>query len=199
MSPTPSRTSRAQIVAAARTLLEEDGLEAVTMATVAARVGVRPPSLYKHVRDRGALLEAVAADAAGELGRVLAGAAEGESDPGARVAALADAYRAFAHRAPRAASILFTDLGPGTGAPLEVAAEAARPVVEAAAALVGPAEALSAARVLTSFAYGFTSMEGAGAFRLGGDVDDAFRLGVDTLVVGLRAAGQRPQQPRQGR
>jgi AcrR family transcriptional regulator len=193
VSPTPARTSRAQIVAAARTLLEEEGLEAMSMATVAARVGVRPPSLYKHVRDRGALLEAVAADAAGELGRVLADAADGVSDPESRVAALANAYRAFAHRAPRAASILFTDLGPGTGAPLEVAAEAARPVVEAAAALVGPADALSAARVLTSFAFGFTSMEGAGAFRLGGDVDDAFRLGVDTLVAGLRSAGQRPQ------
>ena len=196
MSPTPTRTSRAQIVAAARTLLEEEGLEAVTMAAVAARVGVRPPSLYKHVRDRGALLEAVAADAAGELGRVLAGAAAGEADPDARVAALANAYRAFAHRAPRAASILFIDLGPGTGAPLDVAAEAARPVVEAAAALVGPAEALSAARVLTSFAYGFTSMEGVGAFRLGGNVDDAFRLGVETLVAGLRAAGRRSSKSR---
>jgi len=196
VSPTPARTSRAQIVAAARTLLEEEGLEAVTMAAVAARVGVRPPSLYKHMRDRGALLEAVAADAAGELGRVLAGAADGESDPEARVAALANAYRAFAHRAPRAASILFTDLGPGMGAPLDVAAEAARPVVEAAAALVGPGEALAAARVLTSFAYGFTSMEGAGAFRLGGNVDDAFRLGVETLVAGLRAAGRRSSKSR---
>jgi AcrR family transcriptional regulator len=198
MSPTPARTNRTQIVAAARTLLEEEGLEAVTMARVAAHVGVRPPSLYKHVRDRAELLDAVAADAAGELGRVLAGAADSGADPEARVAALAHAYRAFAHRTPRAASILFTDLGHGTGAPLEVAAEAARPVVEAAAALVGPAEALSAARVLTSFAYGFTSMEGAGAFRLGGSVDDAFRLGVDTLVAGLRAAGQRSSTSRYG-
>lgn len=190
MSPTPARTSHAQIVAAARTLLEAEGLEAVTMATVAARVGVRPPSLYKHVRDRGALLEAVAADAAGELGRVLTEAVDGRADPEARVAALAHAYRAFAHRAPRAASILFTDLGPGTGAPPDVAAEAARPVVQAAADLVGPVDALSGARVLTSFVYGFTSMEAAGAFRLGGSVDDAFRLGVDTLVAGLRSAGR---------
>jgi AcrR family transcriptional regulator len=187
VSPTPARTSEAQIVAAARSLLEEEGLEAVTMASVAARVGVRPPSLYKHVRDRAALLDAVAADAAGELGRVLAGAAAGAGDdPEARIAALAHAYRAFAHRTPRVASILFTDLGPGTGASVDIAAAAARPVVEAAAALVGPADALPAARVLTSFAHGFTSMELAGAFRLGGNVDDAFALGIETLIAGLR-------------
>lgn len=197
MSPTPARTSLVRIVAAARVLLEEEGLEAVTMATVAARVGVRPPSLYKHVRDRAALLDAVATDAAEELGRVLAQAAATAGEvPEARVVALAHAYRAFARRAPRAASILFADLGPGTGAPVGVAAAAAGPVVEAARGLVGPDEALSAARVLTSFAYGFTSMEGAGAFRLGGSVDDAFRLGVEVLVAGLRSAGRSAEKTR---
>ncbi len=163
------------------------------MATVAARVGVRPPSLYKHVRDRAALLDAVATDAAEELGRVLTHAAAGAgADPGARVIALAHAYRAFAHRTPRAASILFADLGPGTGASVEVAAAAAGPVVDAAGGLVGTAGALSAARVVTSFVHGFTSMEAAGAFRLGGNVNDAFNLGVDTLVAGLRRAGRSP-------
>ena len=58
MSPTPARTNREEIVAAARSLLEEEGLHAVTMANVANRVGVRPPSLYKHVRDRSALISA---------------------------------------------------------------------------------------------------------------------------------------------
>jgi len=159
----------------------------VTMAGVAARVGVRPPSLYKRVRDRAALLEAVATDAADELATVLSGAAGEPGDPPEeRLAGLAHAYRAYARRSPRAAAMLFMDLGPGTHAPLEAAARAARPVVDVAADLVGPDAALPAARVLTSFVHGFTSMELAGAFRLGGSVDDAFELGVTTLARGLR-------------
>lgn len=193
MSPTPARTSRDAIVAAARAILEEDGLEAVTMVTVAWRVGIRPPSLYKHVRDHSALVTALVEGAADELRAVLATAAAAAvddvagPDPAAqRVAAIAEAYRGFAHRWPRSASLLFADLGPATGAMVALSARAAEPVVAAAAALVGPDRALPAARVLTAFVHGFTSMELAGAFRLGGDVDEAFGLGVETLVRGLR-------------
>ena len=189
MSPASARTSVVAIIAAGRALLEADGLGAVTMATVAARVGVKPASLYKHVRDRAALIEAVAADAADELGRVLAAEAPPTSEPPAvRLAGLAEAYRAFALRTPRAAGLLFADLGSGMQPPLEAATRAAQPVLEVAAALAGPDAALPAARVLVAFAYGFTSMEAAGAFRFGGDVDEAFALGVATLARGLASA-----------
>lgn len=192
MSPAPARTSRDAIIAAAGALLEEEGLEAVTMVTVAARVGVRPPSLYKHVRDRPALIEALAAAAAEELRETLAAtAAAVDAGPGAdlaaeRVVAIADAFRAYARRSPRIASLVFSDLGPATDPLVAVSARTVTPLLEAATALAGPRGALDAARVLTAFVHGFTSMEGASAFRLGGDVDAAFRLGVRTLVEGLR-------------
>ena len=139
MSPTPARTSRDAIVAAARSLLEEQGLDAVTMASVADRVGVRPPSLYKHVRDRAALIAAVADEAALELGRVLDAAvrsAPGEPerprrDPDeaadARVLRAALAFRAFAGRSPRSVSLVFAGLGGDLQPSVETAAIAARP------------------------------------------------------------------------
>ncbi len=48
-------------------------------------------------------------------------------------------------------------------------------------------DALAAARVFTAWATGFLHMELAGAFRLGGDVDEAFRYGLEHLLAGLVA------------
>ncbi len=193
MSPTPARTSRDAIVAAARSLLEEQGLDAVTMANVAGRVGVRPPSLYRHVRDRGALIAAVADEAVLELGRVLeaaVGSAPGENADeaaDARVLRAALAFRDFAGRSPRSMSLVFAGLGGDLQPSVETAAIAARPLLEVSAELAGQDRALVAARALTAFAYGFCAMEQGEAFRFGGDVDEAFRAGIEALIRGLAA------------
>ncbi len=189
MSPARARTSTAAIVAAARNLLEEGGVEAVSMAAVGERVGVRAPSLYKHFGDRTGLLASVATDAALELGRSMSAAAEPPAaDPAERLQALAAAYRAFALATPRAAALIFSGVIAGSEPSAESQAEAARPVLDLAEAIVGPERALAAARVLTAFAYGFASMESAGAFRFGGDVAEAYRMGISVLLSGLEAA-----------
>ena len=51
--------------------------------------------------------------------------------------------------------------------------------------LVGSAEALEAARLVTAWATGFISMELAGAFRLDGDLETAFEYGVARLTAAL--------------
>jgi AcrR family transcriptional regulator len=189
MSPTPARTSREAIVAAARDLLEEEGLDGVTMARVAERVGVRPPSLYTRVRDRGALLAAVADTAVAELGEAL-GSAErtaGDGPAALRLEHAARAFRGYARQRPRSVALVFAGLGEGLQPSVAAAADAARPLLRLAAELCGPDRALPAARALTAFAYGFCAMEHAGAFRFGGDVDEAFHAGVDALVQGFAA------------
>ena len=188
MSPAPARTSQAAIVEAARALLEEGGIDAVTMGAVAAAVGIRAPSLYKRVRDRDALLAMVAEVTATELGRVVAEAAAGGDEAIARVTRAADAFRVLARRSPRSMALVFAGLGADRQPAVDIAAAAARPLVELAAELAGPDRALPAARVLTAFAWGFTTMEHAGAFRLGGDVEEVWRTGVAALARGLSAA-----------
>jgi AcrR family transcriptional regulator len=58
---------RASVVAAALELADRDGLKAVTMARVAAALGASPMSLYRHLRDKQELLDAVADLALSEM------------------------------------------------------------------------------------------------------------------------------------
>ncbi|GAA4105086.1 TetR/AcrR family transcriptional regulator [Actinomadura miaoliensis] len=51
-----SRRSRAALLRAARELIEERGVEAVTMAAVAERAGVTRRAVYLHFRSRGELI-----------------------------------------------------------------------------------------------------------------------------------------------
>lgn len=52
--------SRDRIVEAALALLDEDGFEAVTMPSLAKRLGVGTMSLYRHVADKDDLVDAIA-------------------------------------------------------------------------------------------------------------------------------------------
>jgi len=53
----PARLSRDQVLRAALSLADADGLEAVTMQRVARAVGAEPMSLYRHVRNKDDLLD----------------------------------------------------------------------------------------------------------------------------------------------
>ena len=63
----PRGETRAALLGAARELLAERGLEAVTTRAVAERVGIRQPTLYAHFPSIDALLDAVAAQIGEEL------------------------------------------------------------------------------------------------------------------------------------
>lgn len=182
--PAPDRTSLAEIVDAARSLLESGGLSGLTMQAVAVRVGVRAPSLYKRVRDRSKLVSLVAEATIRELGERLDDAAAPEPDPRRALSALARAARSFAHERPVAFGLVFA---PGAEVDLdpESLARASATMIRVAAELAGEDRALDAARTVTAWLNGFVGMELSGAFRLGGEVDRAFEFGVATLTDAL--------------
>lgn len=172
--PTPERTSLDAIVAAGRDILEFGGTVGLTMHAVAERVGVKAPSLYKRVKDRGAMQCLVADATVDDLASRL--------DVVDGLPALARTFRAFAHERPEGFRLIFSG-----AASLDAIARASAPVLRAAGELAGEDDALAAARLVTAWATGFVTMELAGAFQLGGDVDRAFEFGLDRLSRALSA------------
>uniref|UniRef100_A0AAU3H339 WHG domain-containing protein n=1 Tax=Streptomyces sp. NBC_01401 TaxID=2903854 RepID=A0AAU3H339_9ACTN len=164
--PTPEKTSFSAIVTAGRDLLEAGGQQGLTMQGVAERVGVRAPSLYKHVAGRAALLTAVAEATVDDLTSRL------ETTDGS-LEELARCYRRFAGIRPEGFRLMHS-----THAPPSSLARAAGPVLRASRELAGERDALDAARLLTAWVTGFIEMELNGAFRLGGDVAGAFEYGL---------------------
>jgi AcrR family transcriptional regulator len=57
---TSGSNTAAHLLAAARELLDKDGLAAVAMRPVAERVGITPMAIYRHYADRASLLNAIA-------------------------------------------------------------------------------------------------------------------------------------------
>jgi len=180
--PTPDKTSRDAIVAAGRELIERDGIDGLTMAAVAERVGVQPPSLYKRVRDRSELISLVVGASIDDLTARME--AQQQSDPRARLIALAGVIRAFAHERPVGYALVFgTHSAPS---PEEGAVRrSVTPLMDAVAAITGPAHALDGARLLTAWATGYLTMELADRLRMGGDLDAAWEWGLNRIVASL--------------
>jgi AcrR family transcriptional regulator len=158
-----------EIVDAARELLEAEGPEGLSMRRVAERIGIRAPSIYKHLPDKQALEAALVSAGFVEIERVFRTAA---AEPGDRLSALARAYRDYAARHPHLYRLMTERpldrerLGPG------VEDRAALPIVEA----VGGDR--DAARAMWAFAHGMTILELNGRFPPGAGLDAAWEQGI---------------------
>ena len=68
-----ARLTKAVIVQAALDLLDEAGMDGLTVRALASRLGVQAPALYWHVRSKQALLDEMATQIWRQIGEVMAG------------------------------------------------------------------------------------------------------------------------------
>jgi AcrR family transcriptional regulator len=169
-----------EIVDVALVLLAEEGPDGLSMRRLADRLGIRAPSIYKHLPDKQAL-EAAIISAGFELqAEAFEQALEASDDP---LGALAGAYRRFAkehqhlYRLMTERELQRDLLAPG------VEARAARPVHQA----VGGDPDL--ARAAWAFAHGMTILELDQRFPPDADLDAAWERGI-------RAFARRPPKSR---
>jgi TetR/AcrR family tetracycline transcriptional repressor len=192
--------TRAEVIAAGGKLLEDHGVEALSMRALARALGVGVSTLYWHVRDKQDLLDAIVEDAV----RPLHVPREGPWEQ--RFAAFLRESRAILRARPALVPLFWTSgwaLGPET---LRVADELVGLVAEAG---LPETEVADAYYAVLSFLIGFVRLEtlapdtppyeplpGAAILpnlRRYGPASDAagmdrrFALGVELLIAGLRA------------
>ena len=177
------------MVEAAASLADEEGLEGVTLAELASRLGVRTPSLYNHVAGLEGLRRELALLGTRELGRRLGRGAVVKTTDQATFA-MGQAYRDFVKERPGlyAATVRSYRISAPEDPELAAAEGEALEVVLAVLASYGLSseEAVHAARGLRSVAHGFATLEVAGGFGIQLDLDESFRRLLRAFTAGLR-------------
>jgi AcrR family transcriptional regulator len=174
-----------RVVAEASELIDEVGVDQLTLAALAARLGVRQPSLYKHVASLDALQRLISMRAKAEVADVLGRAAIGRARGDALVA-IAHVWRDWAREHPGQYQAAQRGVAAGDA---EHAAVAQRTIDVLAAAMSGFGldgdDAIDAIRAYRAALHGFVSLEADGGFALPVDIDRSFDRLVHALVLAL--------------
>ena len=173
-----------RVVAEAAVLADAGEL---SLAALAGRLGVKVPSLYKHVGGLDDLRRRLALAAIAELAAAIGEATVGRSGRDA-LHACATAYRAYAKAHPGRYAVIQRAPGPGE---TELHAAAVRFTGLLLAILRGYGldedATVHATRAVRSALHGFVSLEAVGGFGLPQDVEVSYAALVDLLDSGLSA------------
>jgi AcrR family transcriptional regulator len=177
--------TRDRVVEAAAELVDEVGLAELTLAALAERLGIRQPSLYKHIDSIAGLHRGISLLAKREIGDVLVRAAVGRSGADA-IHAMSHAYRewALAHPARYQASQVAPTPGDLEDEAVSLAAVQVIADVLVAYRLDGD-DAVDAIRGLRATLHGFVALETSGGFALRADVDRSFDRLISGFIAGL--------------
>ena len=175
----------ATVVEAAARLVDEEGIEQLTLSRLAERLGIRTPSLYNHITSLAGLKHDLTLyclrDLLDRLLRATSGKARAEA-----VIALADTYRAYGRETPGRYAFSLQAPDPGDQEVLEISQQLVD-VVQAVLApyALGEEGAIHAIRSLRSIVQGFISLEIAGGFGMPVDMDASFHWLINLFIAGL--------------
>ena len=178
------------VTAAAADLADEISPAQLTMKFVAERLGVKGPSLYKHVDSLADLTHRIAVLGVTELGDALRDAMQGRAGADA-LAAAAQALRTYVKRHPGRYAATVGATPSSADDPLAVALE--RTLSSFRAILHGydlnGYQEIHAVRMLRSMLHGFATLEASNGFQMSTDIDESFAWMVAFIDGGLHAAG----------
>ncbi len=190
-APTPTgrpvALTREQVLIAALEIIDQDGVEALTMRRLGQALDRNPMGIYRHAADKDALLDAVVEHVLSEL--VVAREPGPDEESGAdwetALRHTAHAFRRIALAHPNAVPLLVTRSvsGPLALRPLGTL----RPLEELLQVFIGagfdPRGALHATRLFSGFLYGHIQDELQQEIPDPDETDDLLRLGLHRLPI----------------
>ncbi|WP_424187553.1 WHG domain-containing protein [Actinokineospora sp. G85] len=184
-----------KVVREAASIADAEGLETLTLARLAGSLGIRVPSLYKHINGLGDLHRRLATIANVDMAAAIRDATVGLAGSDA-LRACCRAYRAYASQCPgryAAAQRAPDPDDPDQARLRETGAEltSLALTVLRSYSLTGE-ESIHAARILRSAMHGFISLELLGGFGLPTEIEASFERLIDLLDKGLRSMGSAP-------
>lgn len=180
---------RAALVAIAREFVRESGAEGWSMREASRRAGVSQAAPYRHFAHKTALLDAVGADAYGDLERRYREALRANTDPAQEALVVARAYLRFAFEEPRLFRLIFSSprlhVTPEAKSSYQVFERAIQNTQAHGSLPTGRTTIL--AHVLWSAVHGVADLVLSGSFSTRHGKEVAERM-LDALLRGLHAA-----------
>ena len=179
--PVPRSDRVNQIVAAARRVVETDGVDALTMRRLGDELGIKAPSLYKHLPGREAVIARLVDDTLFETGEQMHAAVSAPAPDvtGGPVGSLLLAYRTFGREHPNLYRLLTTGHLPRAALTPGLEDWAGEPFYRATAEPYR-------AQALWAFAHGTLILEIDGRFLPGSDLDQTWQAGARAFTAGRR-------------
>jgi AcrR family transcriptional regulator len=176
--PFPAKTTPDAILETALLMIAESGTDALSMRTLAERLGIKAPSLYRHYPDRAALETALVAHGSETLRQRLEDIEA--PTPNDAMRATATRYLEFARTNPHLYALMMRPQ-PSSGAPKALW----NTVLRLVSAVTGREDDTPAAVATWAFLHGYASLELGGAFGASGP-QGALEVGLEALLEGFR-------------
>lgn len=189
---------RERICSAAREIFLREGPQGLSMRRIAEKVGVTPPAIYRHFRDKDELLDEVVGSGLGILEAYLRPALD-NGDPYRSLKGMIDAYLDFALEQPKFFDLAFLVPSPGGRLSEEIkrhnrttfrfAVEQVARCMEAG--IFSKADPLETSVMLWATAHGLVTFHRMQRLGLDGrQFRGLFRRTIDRVLDGLKPAGE---------
>jgi AcrR family transcriptional regulator len=187
MSPRPKiGLDLTAILEASGEIADQHGMQEVTLANLAKKLNIRPPSLYNHFEGLAGLRKQLAIYGIEKLYNAMAPSAIGVSGNEA-IHAISKAYVNFARKHPGIyeATLLAPDMEDAD------VQKAGAKIVDLSVRVLQSFHlegdrALHAVRGLRSILHGFTSLEQNGGFKLALDLDESLSIIIEAFIHGMK-------------